>query len=149
MRPTLIAFLLFLAYGCKQESGCTKFGSENYNPEAVVDDGSCIHIKDKFLGLFDVASDCFNEQEQLLIAETSDDYIVTISNLGDTLPPISANVYGDNITIDRQSVGIGVTVEGAGVYTDEAAISLSYRIRDSRNGTVMITDCLDWCVKVE
>lgn len=149
MRPVAIAFLLFLACGCKQESGCTKFGSENYDPEAAIDDGSCIHIKDKFLGLFEVTSDCFSEQEQLLITETSDDYILTISHLGDTLPPISANVYGDNITIDRQSVGIGVTVEGAGVYTDEAAVSLSYRIRDSRNGTVLITDCLDWCVKVE
>lgn len=138
-----------LLYGCKENSGCTQFGSENFDPDAIVDDGSCIHIRDKFIGTFNVISDCFSEQQELIISEASDDYMVTITNLADTLPTVQANVYGNNITIDRQPVAIGVTVEGAGVYTEEAAISLSYRTRDSRSGSEIITDCIELCSKAE
>lgn len=74
--------------------------------------------------------------------------MVVISNLADTLGAVDARVYGDNITIELQTVQPSITVEGAGVYSEENAISLSYRIRDSRSGTEVITDCLEWCSKM-
>jgi hypothetical protein len=38
--------------GCKEEIGCTNRTSDNYNPDAVRDDGSCISARDKFLGVY-------------------------------------------------------------------------------------------------
>lgn len=149
MRPFAIFIAIGVLCGCKKNTGCTQFGHENYDPEAVVDDGSCIHIRDKFLGTFTVVSDCFSSTYEHSIASTQDDYILTITNLGDTLPIVRANVYGDNITIEPQAIGIGVTIEGGGIYVEEASISLSYRIRDSRSGTEVITDCFETCTKNE
>ena len=133
---------------CKKYSGCTEFGSENFDPKAVVDDGSCIHLRDKFIGNFSVNSDCFADNYRRTFAEAVDDYSVIISNLADTLGSVQAQVYGKNLTIELQTIQPSITVEGAGVYTEENAISLSYRIRDSRNGTEVITDCLEWCSKM-
>ena len=149
MRLFLSLFIIVGLYSCKKNAGCTQFGSENYDPDAVVEDGSCIHVRDKFIGAFNVTSDCFSDQYETLIAETQEEYVVAITNLADTLGPVQARVYADNITIDRQTVGIGVTIEGAGIYVEEAAISISYRIRDTRSGTEVITDCLEWCSKIE
>jgi len=144
-----LLFLIATAInGCKKHSGCTEFGSENFDPEAIVDDGSCIHIRDKFIGNFSVNSDCFSNNYNRNITETQDEYMVVISNLADTLGAVDARVYGDNITIELQTVQPSITVEGAGVYSEENAISLSYRIRDSRSGTEVITDCLEWCSKM-
>ncbi|MCB0755440.1 MAG: hypothetical protein H6602_13140 [Flavobacteriales bacterium] len=149
MRLFFALILVTALYSCKDNEGCTQFGSENYDPDAIVDDGSCVHIRDKFIGTFNVTSDCTSDQYEALITETPEDYVVTITNLADSLSSVQARVYADNITIDRQSIGIGVTIEGAGIYVEEAAISLSYRIRDTRSGTEVITDCLEWCSKIE
>jgi hypothetical protein len=46
-----------------------------------------------------------------------------------------------------QTVGNLITIEGAGVYIEDDAISISYRIRDSRSGTEVILDCLELCQK--
>ncbi len=133
---------------CKKNAGCTEFGAENYDPEAVVNDGSCIAVSDKFVGSFQVNSNCFADNYIRQITATSNDYIVVISNLADTLGSVEAHVAGLNITIDEQTVGTFITVEGAGIYVAENnAISLSYRVRDSRTGTAIISDCLEWCSK--
>lgn len=149
MRPFAIFITICVFYGCKKNTGCTQFGYENYDSDAIVDDGSCIHVKDKFLGTFSVNSDCFSNSYQTVITETQDDYILAITNLGDTLPIVRANIYGNNITIEPQTIGVGVSIEGAGIYLEEASISLSYRIRDSRSGTELVTDCFQTCTKSE
>jgi hypothetical protein len=141
--------MTMVVYGCDKNSGCTQFGSENFDPDAITDDGSCIHIRDKFIGTFVVTSDCTSGQYEVLISEAQDDYTVAISNLADSLETLEARVYGDNITIDRQVIGTGVTIEGAGTYVEEATVSLSFRIRDTRSGSQVITDCLEWCSKIE
>ncbi len=140
--------VMSLVVSCKKHTGCTEFGSENFDPEAVIDDGSCIHIRDKFIGNFTVNSDCFADNYQRTIVEAIDDNTVVISNLADTLGSVNARVYGENITIELQTVQPSVKVEGAGVYTEDDTISISYRIRDSRSGTEIITDCLEWCSKM-
>jgi len=137
-----------LCAGCKKDSGCTEFGTDNYDPEAVIDDGSCIETRDKFLGNFQVSSDCIADDYARAIEVTSERYAVTISNLADTLGTVRADVFGANITIALQTLGTGITVEGAGVYVEENQISLSYRIRDSRSGTEVIQDCFELCTKL-
>lgn len=66
----------------------------------------------------------------------------------DTLGSVEAHVTGINITIDVQTVGTFLTIEGAGVYVEENdAISMSYRVRDTQTGTEIIHDCVEWCSK--
>lgn len=38
--------------------GCIYECSENYNPDANTDDGSCILDRDKFIGIYEVFSEC-------------------------------------------------------------------------------------------
>lgn len=148
LRPYLAFFLCaILVSGCNKDSGCTKFGSDNYNPDAVIDDGSCIETRDKFLGNFQVSSNCIVDDYARQISATSKRYTVTISNLADTLGEANAEVFGTDITIEPQSLGTGITVEGAGLYVEDNIISLSYRIRDSRSGTEIIHDCFELCTK--
>ena len=148
LRHSFAFFLFaFLAYGCKKNSGCTEFGTDNYDPEAVIDDGSCIETRDKFIGDFRVNSDCFAADYTRTISVTSERYSVTISNLADTLGTVNAGVFGTDITIEPQSLGAGITIEGAGIYVEENQVSLSYRIRDSRSGTEVIHDCFEVCTK--
>lgn len=137
-----------MAVGCKKDAGCTKFGSENYDPEAVVNDGSCVSIRDKFIGTFEVSSDCITDNYERTISEGAGEYDVVISNLADTLSDVNAYVFAENITIDRQSIGFFVTLEGAGVAINDSTISISYRIRENRNGIEVIHDCFETCYKL-
>lgn len=134
-------------FGCKKNAGCTKFGSENYDHEAIIDDGSCIAARDKFLGTFRVYSDCSSTPYYLTVSESTDEYEVTISKLADTLNDVNAQVFGQNITIEPQTVGTGVSVEGAGVSLQQDTLELSIRIRDTRNGTLVIHDCFERCFR--
>ncbi len=139
-----------LVLGCGKQRGCNVFGSENYDPEAIVDDGSCVEMRDKFLGQYVVTSDCISGAYIRTISETSDRFIVEISAIGDTLGRVKARVSGVNLVLEpeRQTVRSSVTVEGAGVFDEENGIlDMSIRIRDSRTGTVVITNCLDRCVR--
>lgn len=140
--------MIMIAVGCKKNAGCTKFGTENYDPDAVINDGSCILVREKFLGTFEVTSDCFENSYLRSISATTSEFVVTISNLADTLGTVQARVYGENITIDLQPIQTGVSIEGAGVFMEEGRISISYRIRDSRSGVELIRDCFEFCDKL-
>lgn len=133
---------------CKKNQGCTEFGAENYDPDAVANDGSCIQVRDKFLGAFAVSSDCIADDYIRQIEPTSDKYIVVITHLADTLGSVEARVSGENITIEPQNISAQITIEGAGVYVEDNAISISYRVRDRRTGTEIIHDCIEWCAKL-
>lgn len=144
------AAVALLLVGCGKQRGCNVFGTENYDPEAIVDDGSCIEMREKFLGQYVVTSDCINGAYIRTISETSDRFIVEISAIGDTLGKVKARVSGANLVLEpeRQTVRSFVTVEGAGLFDEENGIlNMSVRIRDSRTGTLVITNCLDRCVK--
>lgn len=143
----LVIAVLLLA-SCGKNSGCNRFGSENFDPDAVIDDGSCIEMRDKFLGLYSVTSDCRAGAYLRTISETSDRFIVEVTNIGDTLGTVTAEVIANNITIERQTVRTNVTVEGAGIYdSDLNQLDLTIRIRDRRSGIEVITNCLDRCSK--
>ena len=149
MKSIFVLLLSVLAFsGCKKKTGCAQFGAENYDPDAVINDDSCIEVRDKFLGTFAVSSDCIADDYIRTISSTSDNYIVVINNLADTLGSVEAWVSGLNITIEPQTVHGNITIEGAGVYVEENAISISYRVRDSRSGTEVIHDCMEWCSKL-
>jgi hypothetical protein len=153
LHQSVSSLVLSIALGlalssCSQEPGCNAVGAENFDPEATVDDGSCIEVRDKFLGSFVVTSDCIGQTYQRTIEITSERFLVRISAISDTLGSVNARVSGQNIIIDPQIIRNGVTLEGAGLFDSTAnALSLSYRITDMRSGTEVIHNCLDWCVK--
>lgn len=142
------AAIVMLSASCSGDRGCNVFGAENYDPDAVIDDGSCIEVREKFLGQYSVSSDCIAGSYLRSVTQTADRFIVQITNLGDTLGTVYARVSASNITIDLQNVRNGVLVDGAGVYVEESgALSISYRITDNRSIIPVVHDCLDWCVK--
>lgn len=58
-----LVFLLLLGMsstGCKKE-GCTNPQSDNYNPDAKADDGSCTPWRNKFLGTYTTSGSCITE----------------------------------------------------------------------------------------
>lgn len=148
MKKLYFLVLISFSVGCKQESGCTEFGSDNYDPDAIVDDGSCIPARDKFLGDFQVSSDCFSSGYAVNIAPATKNDEVILSNVSDTLTDVTAKVFLNEITIEDQSVGIGVSIEGAGLSLGQDTISLSYRISIIRNGMEEIHDCFEEFVRM-
>lgn len=142
----LIGILLFFASGCKKQAGCTKFGSENYDPDAIIEDGSCILEREKFLGTFTVNSDC-QDPYNCTIAEADGDANVVIQGLADTLGEVIAHVYYENLTIEQQQVNTSVTIEGAGVYLGDDSVSVSFRMRRIQNGQETVYDCFEVFVK--
>lgn len=147
---TGIAFLVSVLFlqSCDKQRGCNDFGAENYDPDALIDDGSCIESRDKFIGAYSVYSNCFSNGFLRNISETSDRFVVEVSGINDTLGSVLATVSAQNIVIEQQAVRNGITVEGAGVYDSELnELNLSIRIRDSRTGTMVITNCLENCRK--
>lgn len=147
LRLLFVCLLLTSAWGCKKNEGCTRFGSDNYDPDAVIDDGSCIEARYKFIGDFTVYSDCFNSPYQRNISETTNRYVVTISNLADTLDDVTADILGFDITIEPQALEPGLVVEGAGVSSHPDTLRLTYRVRDSRSGIEVIHDCFEECIR--
>lgn len=144
----LTAVLMLVS--CGKERGCNRFGSDNYDPDAMVDDGSCIEVRDKFLGLYSVTSDCMGGAYLRTISETSERFVVEVTNIGDTLGKVTARVTGKDIVIEPKDFPVrnGVTVEGGGVYDEETGVlNMTVRIRDVRSGSVVITNCYDVCVK--
>lgn len=139
--------IVLSASGCKKHEGCTQFGTENYDPDAIIDDGSCILARDKFLGTFTVQSSCQNDTYQSSVEATSDDFTVVITNLADSLGAVEAKIAAENITIEQQPLNAFVTIEGAGVYLDSNIISISYRIRDMHQNPTLIYDCLETFTK--
>ncbi|MEM9985041.1 MAG: hypothetical protein AAF804_08075, partial [Bacteroidota bacterium] len=83
------AFALVLMLGglssCEQ-AGCTNPFSDNYDPEATTDDGSCILAREKFIAQYTVAESCPSGNytfEMNLVAGSASDDAVIINNLGD------------------------------------------------------------------
>ena len=141
---TLVFFASLALISCSQKEGCTDFGAENYDPDAVMNDGSCIQVYDKFVGEYIVDSDCFDGFYQIKIDKTSDDYKVRISGLADTLQPIDAEIIAGDLVIRKHERAHHVFLEGAGTSIG-GGISMSYHVRDETGISVVFQDCLQWC----
>lgn len=143
---SFVAISVALITACGGKEGCTDFGAENYDPDASVNDGSCVQVYDKFLGNYIVDADCMDHFYEIQIVETTDDYTVRIYGLADTTSNLEAEISGNNINIRQQELIHHVSIEGAGLSIN-GGLSLSYHLRDSRTGTVVLEDCLQWCIK--
>lgn len=151
MKTTLsFLFLSALLLGSCREQGCTEFGAENYDPDAVINDGSCVQSRDKFIGRFSVSSECAADDYIIEIDPVTDPRKVEVIGLADSLPNLQALIFETSITIDEQPIATNVTVEGAGLYDTTAnGISFTFRITDLRSGNEVVTDCVEWFSKLE
>ena len=127
--------------GCKEEIGCTTRTSDNYNPDAVRDDGSCINARDKFLGIYSVLHinwpDSFpnqlNQQTRLMtiaqddLREQEDD--IKILNFGADSLTVRALVNRQTLRIPRQDLsvrGIPMTFRGEGHIDNDGYLTIVY-----------------------
>jgi len=143
--------------GCKEEVGCTTRTSDNYNPDAVRDDGSCINSRDKFLGIYSILHinwpDSFpnqaNQQTRFMtiaednLREAEDD--IKIYNFGADSITVRALVFRNRITIPRQDLsvrGIPMTFRGEGHIDDNGYLTILYSTWLATNGQLVVEDAV-------
>lgn len=141
---SLLILVAIALVSCSQKEGCTDFGAENYDPGAVINDGSCVQVSDKFVGEYIVDSDCFDGFYRIKVEKTNDNYTVLIKGLADTLQPIDAEIIAGDLVIRQLEIAHHVFLEGAGTSIG-GGISMSYHVRDERGSQVVFQDCLQWC----
>ncbi|MFT7154571.1 MAG: hypothetical protein ACI9Z7_001644 [Alteromonas macleodii] len=143
--------------GCKEEVGCTTRTSDNYNPDAVRDDGSCINSRDKFLGIYSILHihwpdsfpDQLNQQTRFMtiaqddLREQEDD--VKILNFGTDSLTVRALISRQRLTIPRQDLsvrGIPMTFQGEGHIDDDGYLTILYSTRLTSNEQLVIEDAV-------
>jgi len=143
--------------GCKEEVGCTTRTSDNYNPDAVRDDGSCINSRDKFLGIYSILHinwpdsfpDQLNQQTRFMtiaqddLREQEDD--VKILNFGSDSLTVRALISRQTLRIPRQDLsvrGIPMTFRGEGHIDDDGYLTILYSTWLTSNGQLVIEDAV-------
>lgn len=143
--------------GCKEEVGCTTRTSDNYNPDAVRDDGSCINSRDKFLGIYSILhinwpdsfpnyinpSTRFMTIAQDDLREEEDD--IKILNFGADSLVVRALVSRQTLTIPRQDLsvrGIPMTFRGEGHIDDDGYLTIVYSTWLTSNQQLVIDEAV-------
>lgn len=147
--------------GCKEEVGCTNRTADNYNPDAVRDDGSCVSARDKFLGVYSIlhiqwdgnVRDSFPDVEDptpryMTIAldelrEAKDD--VKILRFGKDSLTVRALINKNFLTIPQQSLNarnIPMKFEGEGHIDDDGYLTILYNTTIISSGQKDCEDCV-------
>ncbi len=140
MNVKYLSLFLVLSFGmvsltsCSKKKGCTDPTSDTFDPDAEVEDGSCIPAKEKFLGTYSVIESCAsgNYDYTITITESaSDEASVVITNFGAFGSPIVADVSQSEIFVNNQSIqynGAGLSIQnGVGsINGNNLTITYSY-----------------------
>ena len=118
-------FVLFFALttlnSCAKK-GCTNPKSDNYNPDAKKDDGTCIPWRDKFIGSYSSVDNCATAGSTYTLTITSssvDEYKIlisdgTISFDGEITDKSSANIPNQTGNVDGYSYTISGSINISG-----------------------------------
>lgn len=101
-------------------AGCTDPNAENYDPRATIDDGSCIDIRQKFVGDWTVTTDCG------FAFPTSGNQNISIVNGTQNEILFSPFILGGDATgsvSNRTQVSIGLTNQGPYAYSATGTIN--------------------------
>jgi hypothetical protein len=126
-----------LMSSCVKTEGCTDPTAENYDPNAEIENATCIGQRKKFLGLYNAGDACNNTnipvfQNYYIEVRQSNQTLdeILIFNLGNFyFNPVVAAVNRTTFTIERQDPDAnGYYIEGDGSITGNK-ISIQYRIK--------------------
>lgn len=145
--------------GCSEEVGCTDRRGENYNPDAVRDDGNCINARDKFLGVYRIINICWPDTLKLLprlmtIAEDDlrveeqDD--IKLLNFGFDSITVRGLISKNQIRIPRQDLSVGgipFTFRGEGHIDDDGYVTILYSMW-LPNSTIFKENCVVFATPV-
>lgn len=138
--PALLAASLSMT-ACQKEKGCKDSSSINYNPDAVVDDGSCEYPYTRFLGTYAVtenysSSGCGSGSDSytLIISEGSYYSEIIVTGLGGGMASVKFIVEGNTMQSPYQEavnspIGYLDLDEGIGVLSGNTII-LNYTVDD-------------------
>jgi hypothetical protein len=144
---------------CREEVGCANRTADNYNPDAVRDDGSCVSARDKFLGVYDVLHICWPDtmlptprymtiaEDDLRVAE--DD--VKLLNFGADSITVRALVNKHFLTIPSQNLsvrGVPMKFKGEGHIDNEGYLTFLYSTW-LMNGQIVSEDCVIFCQRLD
>ncbi len=151
---------LILSTGCNEETGCTERTADNYNPDAVRDDGSCINARDKFLGVYDILHICWPDTllprpRYMTIAEddlreAEDD--IKILNFGDDSITVRALIDQNFLTIPTQNLsvrGVPKTFKGEGHIDDNGYLTILYTTWLFPSGQIDKEDCVVFSQRID
>lgn len=144
LAASLAVFTLGSLTSCQQE-GCTDPESDNYDPQATVNDGSCIAWREKFNGSFTGNNACAGDGDQVTVItitpSANDEDAVVVSVPGADLLFTATVASANGLTIGKQTIpyqGSTVTISGAGTLKNGSELRIDYKL-DSGPLTVPCT----------
>lgn len=129
LRFVIVSLITLSIIGaCKKEEGCTDELSENFNPDAVIDDGSCIYARDKYLGTYNAVQACVYDGDTSYVMEITQgpnvDEII-FENFFNLNVNIVAKVVKNNFSFKDEQKGI--VFEGDGYIVNDK-VSISFEV---------------------
>lgn len=132
----VVAVLAILSTGmltsCQPE-GCTDPQSDNYDPKAKVNDGSCVPWRDKFTGNFSGNNACAGSPEQVISivvtpsGSQDDGIVISVPSAGLLFTAKVAST--DGISIPQQTISYQnstVDITGSGILKNGTELNISY-----------------------
>ncbi|MCB0704564.1 MAG: hypothetical protein KDC34_04615 [Saprospiraceae bacterium] len=136
-KSILFAFFVVFSLGafssCQKE-GCTDPMSDNYNPDAKKDDGTCTPWRDKFLATYSVEQSCTGEAAKTgtLVASASSKGENMVLFSFDGLNFTGTVATSTSIVIESQTInyqGQDVNITGSGALTESnKSLTLNFTI---------------------
>jgi len=136
---TIFIACLFL-FNCQDREGCTDPASDNFDINAEVDNGTCVPMVEKFIGLYDVEEVCEYDiytYPMSISATFYDPFEISISNFADLRINIVGSVDRNLVLIPDQIIQTNTTeyaiLDGRGEIING---NISIRYWYSQNGSV-------------
>ncbi len=146
-KSLLLLAILSISLSACQKKGCTNQFAENFDADAVEDDGSCTLEREKFLGTYSVSQKCLYENDttfNMVVTEGPNDNEILLKNFFGWDATIRATVDGSDISFKDEQIdvifeGTGYIANNEMVITFDACESFYYPCSDPEKCTSTCT----------